>query len=269
MNYKHLFPTFRNRYLFIRRNLVQLTKEQKFGHVLNLGTGEGDYDRMIASHCDQLTAVDINQRDIDHAKILNQDVPNLTYGIEDALHLSFADNSFDLIVSVEVIEHVGRPERMLEEIARVLKPNGMALLTFPHLKFPFTYDPINRILSWFTNKNIAQGAYAFGHEYLVSKDDFINWAETYHLSVVEERNLGGYIIGFLEMYWTGIIQGIFKSNATNESKPEERKLTLRPSNKEPFLTRITDLIIFVDYTLFKRSKHSIGKGFILQKRTNP
>lgn len=265
MNYKLLFPTYRNRYLFVKRNLERLAKEKKFDRILNLGCGEGDYDPMIAARCAELVAVDINREDIEYARELNKNVANLRYDVDNALNLSFADASFDLIISVDVMEHVGRPEVMLREIQRVLKPEGIALITFPSQDFPFTYDPINRILSWFSNKKIAQGAYAFGHEYLISGEDFKKWSDRDGLTVLREHNLSGYLVALLEMYWTGIIQSIFKANATNHSGQKKKKITLRPSNKEPLLTKLTDFIIAIDETLFSRLKNSVGKGFIVRK----
>lgn len=266
MNYKLLFPTYRNRYLFVQKYLKDFTAKQGIQKALNLGTGEGDYDPMIAPYCHELTACDINEQDVQFAQALNQGVNNLSYAVENALDLSYTENAFDLIISVDVIEHVGQPERMVEEIARVLKPGGRAVVTFPSLDFPLTYDPINSVLSWFTTKKISQGAYAFGHEYLVSKKDFRAWAEKNELKVVEERNLSGYLIGLLEMYWTGIIQRVFKANATNISEQGERKMALRPSIKEPFLSKLTDAIIWFDRLLFKKAHHSVGMGFILEKK---
>jgi len=266
MNYKLLFPTYRNRYLFVKRNLELLSRERHFEQALNLGTGEGDYDPMIAGFCGRLVSCDINEQDISYARALNQGVPKLEYRVEDALNLSFEDNAFDLVISVDVIEHVGRPERMVEEVRRVLKPGGVALITFPSLDFPFTYDPVNRILSYFTDKKIAQGAYAFGHEYLISGAEFRSWSEHNRLAVVKESNLSGYLVALLEMYWTGVIQRIFKANATNISEQKVKKLALRPSLKEPFLARLTDWIIRVDDALSRHSRHSVGKGFIIQKK---
>ena len=181
-----------------------------FEKALNLGTGEGDYDPMISRYCEELISCDINEQDIAYARQLNAGLENVVYRVEDALNLSFPDNHFDLITSVDVIEHVGQPERMIEEVQRVLKPDGIALITFPSLDFPLTYDPINRVLSWFSSKRIPQGAYAFGHEYLVSKTEFRKWSDKHQLNVLMEQNLSGYIIGLLEMYWTGIVQRIFK-----------------------------------------------------------
>lgn len=263
MNYKLLFPTYRNRYLFIKENLEKFGGKRKFDHALNLGTGEGDYDPMIANYCNRLTGCDINENDIAFASAMNQTVPNLSYQIEDALNLSFANDTFQLITSVDVMEHVGKPARMTQEIARVLAPGGLAFITFPQLHFPWTYDPINRIMG---KRAIAQGAYAFGHEYLVDPDAFTKWAENSGLEVLEEKNLSGYLIALLEMYWTGLIQQVFKENAGNVSGREEKKLKLRPSTKEPFLSFLTDALIKIDFALFKRTKHSVGKGFVVRKK---
>jgi ubiquinone/menaquinone biosynthesis C-methylase UbiE len=266
MNYKLLFPTYRNRYLFIKENLAEFGKKT-FPNALNLGMGEGDYDPMIVKNCGKLIGCDINENDVNFARTLNEGTPNLTYQVDNALDLSFNNNSFDLIVSVDVMEHVGKPERMTEEIARVLKPGGVAFVTFPQIHFPVTYDPINRFLSYFSKAKISQGAYAFGHEYLVDGDEFKKWAEKYGMTVVKEKNLSGYFVALLEMYWTGIIQSIFKENSGNISGEKEKTMKLRPSLSEPFLAKIfTDIIIKIDYFLFKNTKHSVGKGFVVRKK---
>lgn len=265
MNYKLLFPTYRNRYLFIKKRLEALGKDRRFEHALNLGTGEGDYDAMIAPFCEQLTACDINAADIEFAKQLNGNIANINYEVQNALDLTYPDDTFDLIISVEVIEHVGEPAKMMEEIGRVLKPDGVAIITYPSLDFPFTYDPINRFLSLFTKKKIAQGAYAFGHEYLISPPEFKDWSKENNLNIEEDRNLSGYFIGLAEMYWTGIIQSIFKANSTNLAQEKKKSVSFRPSIKEPFLTKLTDILIHLDYALFKKSKYSVGKGYLLQK----
>ena len=266
MNYKLLFPTYRNRYLFIRDHLQAYARRGRyFENALNLGTGEGDYDAMIAKHCTSLVACDINEEDVEFARNLNREAHNIAYSVENALQLTFPDNTFDLITSVDVIEHVGQPARMMQEIGRILRPGGIALITFPSLEFPFTYDPINRILSGFTKRKIAQGAYAFGHEYLVHGGQFRQWATDNQLSVVEEHNLSGALVALSEMYWTGIVQSIFKANATNVSGGKNEKISLRPSQREPMLCKLTDAWIRLDRWLFGKSRHSVGKGFVLQK----
>ncbi len=263
MNYKLLFPTYRNRYRFVRQALQDFGP---FNRGLSLGSGEGDYDAMIAAHCQHLVACDINADDVAYAKALNTSIKNLDYQVENALQLSFADNTFQLLVSVEVIEHVGHPERMVQEIARVLEPGGIAVITFPSKDFPFTYDPINRLNQG--EKRIAQGAYAFGHDYLIAPTDFRQWLKAQNLSILREQNLSGYLIGWLEMYWTGWIQKLFKANAGNISAQKSKKTVVRPTNKAPWLVVITDIIISFDHLLFRKSRYAVGKGFVVKKNVS-
>lgn len=271
MNFKFLFPTFRNRYLFVRSKLRQLSQIKAFESGLNLGTGEGDYDRMIAGYCRELTGCDINEDDITHARELNRGVLNVRYETNNALDLSYPTASFDLLVSCEVIEHVGRPEQMVREIARVLRPGGYAVMTFPSREFPFTYDPVNRIWQALRKKTdreylIAQGAYAFGHEYLIGSADFKKWATDAGLEVAQFIPLSGFLVGLLEMYWTGIVQSIFKKNARNVTKETSGVLKVRPaSTREPALVFLTDGVLALDRWLFTWSRYSVGKGVVLRK----
>ena len=64
--------------------------------------------------------------------------PNLKKGqffgdtrFEDLQSLSFKDNSFDLLVTQDILEHVENPSLAFKEIFRVLKPNGIHIFTVP------------------------------------------------------------------------------------------------------------------------------------------
>ena len=57
---------------------------------------------------------------------------NLSFRLEDATHLSFEDDSFDLVCSISVIEHIhGNYLTAVREMARVTRPGGYLYLTFP------------------------------------------------------------------------------------------------------------------------------------------
>lgn len=267
MNFKLLITTYRNRFLFLEQKVKDNANNTTF-NALNLGSGEGDCDPMIAKSVKKLVACDINERDVAFASSANAHIDNLSYEVENALELSFANENFDLIVSSEVIEHVGKPQQMMQEIHRVLKKDGVLIITYPSEKFPFTYDPINRILSWLKGKDthIAQGAYAFGHEYLICPTTFEQWCEELNFEIVERHNLGGYLIGALEAYWTGWIQRIVKDNSANVNGASEKKMAIRPSQKVPALVALTDFIIKIDKTIFTSRTHSIGMGYVLKKK---
>lgn len=51
--------------------------------------------------------------------------------VDSVLDLGFADESFDLVLSLDVIEHVPDPDALARELARVLKPGGLGLVTTP------------------------------------------------------------------------------------------------------------------------------------------
>jgi SAM-dependent methyltransferase len=63
------------------------------------------------------------------------DVPLGTFheGIrcEDLQNLSFSDETFDLMISEDVLEHVRNPDSALREVYRILKPDGLFVFTVP------------------------------------------------------------------------------------------------------------------------------------------
>lgn len=72
----------------------------------------------------------------DHADFVYSDV-SITKGvtlIADAHDLPFADCAFDLVIAVAVLEHVANPQRVVEEIWRVLKPSGYVYAATPFLQ---------------------------------------------------------------------------------------------------------------------------------------
>jgi SAM-dependent methyltransferase len=63
-------------------------------------------------------------------------LPTVTYVRGDGCALPFNDGSFDYVVSNQVLEHVRDKDRILDEIHRVLRPDGTFLVSFPNRLFP-------------------------------------------------------------------------------------------------------------------------------------
>ncbi|TNF24129.1 MAG: class I SAM-dependent methyltransferase, partial [Bacteroidetes bacterium] len=243
MNYKLIFPTFRGRFHFVREELHRVGTIS--GNAINIGTGEGDYDHMIAKHVSELTSTDINEDDIQFAKQSNADLHNVRYEVQDATALSYADRSFDLAVCLEVIEHVEDSEKLMSECARVLKQGGTAIFTFPSSNFPFTYDPINWLLKPF-GRHVSLGAWGFGHFKLIEEEEFRKWSQSVGLEIVSVHYLTQHFGSLFEFYYPSIIQSILKPNSGNTDSGKQKRFKVRPSRKDHWVGRVTDLLMFFD-----------------------
>jgi SAM-dependent methyltransferase len=69
--------------------------------------------------------------EIDRARIVPADDTRVATVHGDGCAMTFADESFDTVVSMQVLEHVFEPLRMLHEMSRVLKRSGHAILLIP------------------------------------------------------------------------------------------------------------------------------------------
>lgn len=109
------------------------------GDVLEIGCGEGRGIDLLAPKSKSYTAIDKIQAVIDD---LSTKYPEITF-IQDNIppFNKIEDNSFDTIVSFQVIEHIKNDRLFLEEIKRILKPGGKALLTTPNIKLTLTRNP--------------------------------------------------------------------------------------------------------------------------------
>jgi GT2 family glycosyltransferase/SAM-dependent methyltransferase len=100
--------------------------------VLDLACGEGYGSAILARSAQRVVGVDIDARSIEHAA-RNYRAPGLEFQVADARELSaFADESFDVVVGFEMIEHVDEQERVLREADRVLRPAGLLILSTPN-----------------------------------------------------------------------------------------------------------------------------------------
>lgn len=98
-------------------------------HVLEVGCGVGNDLTRFAKGGAHVTGIDLAERSIELAR-KNFQQRNLTgqFYVMDGEQLTFPDNSFDLVYCHTVLHFTPNPERMIEEIHRVLRPGHRAII---------------------------------------------------------------------------------------------------------------------------------------------
>ncbi|MDO6597474.1 class I SAM-dependent methyltransferase [Oceanihabitans sp. 2_MG-2023] len=116
-----------------------LIAEKIHGNVLEIGCGEGYGLDLILKKAKNITVIDKSKYVLDKIKyrhpkttILHQNIPPLS---------NLKDNSFDVVISFQVIEHIKDVNLFINEIHRVLKPNGKAYITTPNAKKSIARNP--------------------------------------------------------------------------------------------------------------------------------
>lgn len=110
---------------------------KQMGEVLDLGCGAGLMVKAITRKGYKVTGCDISKTLLERVDKEGLDF-KLVYA-NAAKKLPFKDNSFDLVTCSEVLEHIPANEITIREIERVLKKNGMVIITVPNL---FCYDSL-------------------------------------------------------------------------------------------------------------------------------
>ncbi len=115
--------------------------------ILDIGCGDGYFLYLISNLPVKLslTGFDNDKVVLENARRnLRSKKAELILG--DAIRMPFKARSFGKAIMTEVLEHVSDDIVVMREVYRILKPNGVLLLTVPSYNFPFLWDPINWIL---------------------------------------------------------------------------------------------------------------------------
>jgi ubiquinone/menaquinone biosynthesis C-methylase UbiE len=122
---------------------IDITPDQNF---LEIGCGSGAVSRDISEkHKIKVVGTDVDEDQIKSAKESARDLGNITFLTADATDLTFKDNSFDIIISINVLHHISNWMDALNEINRVLKVGGSLLLA--ELLFTKWTQAISRLYS--------------------------------------------------------------------------------------------------------------------------
>ncbi len=123
---------------YVRRELRKLRKV--FGNkkieIYDAGTGYAQYSYFMAKNLqpNNIYAVDVKEKWINDSKefFASQNLNNVTFGIEDLTQIDH-ENKFDLVICVDVMEHIEDDVKVFRNYFRALKPGGFLLINTPSI----------------------------------------------------------------------------------------------------------------------------------------
>lgn len=107
--------------------------------VLDIASGEGYGSAMMARTAASVVGVDISVEAVEHANARYRK-ENLRFLVGSCSTIPLPDASVDIVVSFETIEHHDEHEQMMQEIQRVLRPEGVLFISSPD-KQNYSVDP--------------------------------------------------------------------------------------------------------------------------------
>jgi len=131
-------------YIFARNDLLAklISKNvsisgKKNLRILDLGCGTG-FNYPVLSRFGKVYSVDIDKRALESCK--RKGIPRLLCG--DAEKIPFSDNFFDIVVAIELLEHIPDDRKAVGEVKRVMKKGGLFIFTSPAHKFLWSSDDV-------------------------------------------------------------------------------------------------------------------------------
>lgn len=99
--------------------------------VLDIASGSGYGSHLLAKTAAKVYGVDVDQKAVAYAQ-QHFGGGNIVYQQGDGTKIPLEDDSVDVVVTFETIEHIKDYRKFLEEVTRVLRPDGLAIISTPN-----------------------------------------------------------------------------------------------------------------------------------------
>lgn len=98
------------------------------GSLLDVGCGDKPHEHLFRPYVDSYLGIEYDATFAATKASTHERKADMLY---DGVNLPFADQSFDTVLSVQVLEHTPRPFELFAEMSRVLRDKGTLILTVP------------------------------------------------------------------------------------------------------------------------------------------
>jgi SAM-dependent methyltransferase len=165
------------------KSLVEIARPTAQTSVLDVGVTcdrrqDSNFFEKLYPYSNQITAVGVEDADF-----LEQDFPGLKYVKADGLSLPFPDQSFDLVVSFAVIEHVGDRANQQKFIAELCRVGRNCYITTPNRWYPIEFHTVLPLIHWLPANWFRQMLKLLGQEFW-SKEENLNLLTLNELSAL-------------------------------------------------------------------------------------
>lgn len=131
------------------KKIIRILNPKDTDSILDLGCGVGDYTKAFSEYTKNVIGVDLSVSEAE------KKYAGINFQAHDLnMPLPFPNDSFDMLVSINLIEHLQDEKGFLNECMRVLKPGGKIAITTANLDFilhDYFYDKTH-IHEWTLNQ---------------------------------------------------------------------------------------------------------------------
>lgn len=114
-------------------NILKTLPKQKHLKILDAGCGPGTYSLTLAKEGHTISGFDINKKKIAQSQNINKQLGmNVNFSVKSIYDLGgYPKNYFDVIICSDVLEHLKKDFKALEQLYKVLKKGGCLIVTVP------------------------------------------------------------------------------------------------------------------------------------------
>ncbi len=199
---------------WILNHIQKNFKDTKNLKILDVGCGAGFATNYLSDFSNHITGIDLATTAMDTAKKfgLKNGHSDVKYITGDANNLPFDEQHFDVVISLDFLEHVDQPEHIISEISKVLKPGG---LFFYHTfsKNWLSYLVVIKGIEWFV-KNTPKHMHTY--DLFINHSDIKKWCKIHDLTFKDVTGIKPIINqDFFKLIKSGIVPKTFKFETTS------------------------------------------------------